>query len=121
MSRPLRIEYEGAWYQVMNKGGADRIFQDRNDYQLLIDLMEDITRFCDAKQNAKKIDLPLEQHGNISRKAKEESAAIKIMGCVPNFQGQVSPFIGICLACGWENAQRGNGQGGVCESHDLST
>ena len=37
MSRPLRIEYEGAWYHVMNRGRrSDRIFEGRKDYLLFI-------------------------------------------------------------------------------------
>jgi hypothetical protein len=33
MSRPLRIEYAGAWYHVMNRGrrGED-IYTEKNDY-----------------------------------------------------------------------------------------
>jgi hypothetical protein len=34
MARPLRIEYPGAWYHVMNRGrGAEEIFNDKRDYQ----------------------------------------------------------------------------------------
>lgn len=42
MSRPLRIEYEGAWYHVMNRGRrSERIFGGRNDYEMFIDLLKD--------------------------------------------------------------------------------
>ena len=74
MSRPLRIEYEGAWYHVMNRGRrSDRIFEDRSDYRLFIDLMEEITRFWDARISAFSL-MPNHYHmilqtprGNISR------------------------------------------------------
>lgn len=50
MSRPLRIEYEGAWYHVMNRGRrSDRIFDDRNDYQMFIDLLKDATELWDVR------------------------------------------------------------------------
>ena len=50
MSRPLRIEYEGAWYHVMNRGRrSDRIFDDRNDYQMFIDLLRDATELWDVR------------------------------------------------------------------------
>lgn len=41
MSRPLRIEYPGAWYHVMNRGrrGED-IFSGNTDYQGFIDLLK---------------------------------------------------------------------------------
>ena len=42
MSRPLRIEYPGAWYHVMNRGRrAESIFSGKNDYALFIDLLKD--------------------------------------------------------------------------------
>ena len=43
MSRPLRIEYPGAWYHVMNHGRrSESIFSDRKDYQAFIDLLIEI-------------------------------------------------------------------------------
>jgi len=34
MSRPLRIEYPGAWYHVMNRGRrSESIFSDKHDYE----------------------------------------------------------------------------------------
>lgn len=40
MSRPLRIEFLGAWYHVMNRGRRyESIFSDKKDYQIFIDLM----------------------------------------------------------------------------------
>jgi len=33
MSRPLRIEYPGAWYHIMHRGRRyEAIFEDTNDY-----------------------------------------------------------------------------------------
>jgi putative transposase len=50
MSRPLRIEYAGAWYHVMNRGRrSDRIFEDRNDYMMFIDLLKDATELWDVR------------------------------------------------------------------------
>ena len=40
MSRPLRIEYPGAWYHIMNKGRrSEKAFLESDDYQRFIDLM----------------------------------------------------------------------------------
>jgi REP element-mobilizing transposase RayT len=40
MSRPLRIEYPGAWYHVMNSGRRhESIFSDKHDYSMFIDLL----------------------------------------------------------------------------------
>lgn len=40
MSRPLRIEYPGAWYHVMNRGRrSEKIFVEEEDYQTFIELM----------------------------------------------------------------------------------
>ncbi len=74
MSRPLRIEYEGAWYHVMNRGRrSDRIFEEPNDYRLFIDLMKEITVVWDARISAYCL-MPNHYHmiiqtprGNISR------------------------------------------------------
>ena len=42
MARPLRIEYPGAWYHVMNRGRrAEKIFYDRQDYVNFVELLED--------------------------------------------------------------------------------
>jgi REP element-mobilizing transposase RayT len=42
MSRPLRIEYEGAWYHVMNRGRRhEDIFTDKKDYELFVDLIRE--------------------------------------------------------------------------------
>ena len=42
MSRPLRIEYPGAWYHVMNRGRrGEEIYAERNDYRLFIEILEE--------------------------------------------------------------------------------
>jgi len=42
MSRPLRIEYPGAFYHVMNRGGqAEEIFTKRHDYDFLLELLKE--------------------------------------------------------------------------------
>ncbi len=44
MSRPLRIEYLGAWYHVMNRGRrSESIFSDKHDYLMFIDLLIEIS------------------------------------------------------------------------------
>lgn len=43
MSRPLRVEFEGAHYHVMNRGfGGLVLFDDDSDYRRLLALLEDI-------------------------------------------------------------------------------
>src|SRR3989338_4906339 len=45
MARPLRIEYEGASYHVMNRGLEQReIFQEERDYEKFLELIEDTHR-----------------------------------------------------------------------------
>jgi len=55
MSRPLRIQYPGAWYHVMNRGRrAEAIFLKKYDYVTFIDLLKEsvdlwnvrISAFC---------------------------------------------------------------------------
>jgi REP element-mobilizing transposase RayT len=42
MSRPLRIEYPGAWYHIMNRGGRyEAIFKDKNDYSVFLELLRE--------------------------------------------------------------------------------
>jgi len=42
MSRPLRIEYAGAWYHVMNRGRRfENVFEDRQDYRIFVDILKD--------------------------------------------------------------------------------
>ena len=53
MSRPLRIEYEGAWYHVMNRGRrSDRIFESRNDYLMFLDLLKEAAELWDVRISA---------------------------------------------------------------------
>ncbi|MFP4240171.1 MAG: transposase [Rhodosalinus sp.] len=43
MARPLRIEFEGAWYHVMNRGAAGRaVFRSDEQRQLFLDLLADL-------------------------------------------------------------------------------
>jgi putative transposase len=42
MSRPLRIEYPGAWYHVMNRvRRGERIFEEKTDYKAFIELLKE--------------------------------------------------------------------------------
>ena len=42
MSRPLRIEYAGAWYHVMNRGRrGDNVFSDKDDFEIFITLLKE--------------------------------------------------------------------------------
>jgi REP element-mobilizing transposase RayT len=44
MSRPLRIEFPGAWYHVMNRGRrSEVIFSDNKDYSRFLDLLIEIS------------------------------------------------------------------------------
>jgi putative transposase len=43
MARPLRIEYPGAWYHVMNRcRRGEIIFKDKDDYYFFIDLLKEV-------------------------------------------------------------------------------
>lgn len=45
MSRPLRVEFPGAWYHVMNRGsGYQPIFQDDADRRSFLGLLRDVVR-----------------------------------------------------------------------------
>ncbi len=45
MSRPLRIEYPGAWYHVINRGaGRQRIFHSDRNREIFLNLLEDISQ-----------------------------------------------------------------------------
>ncbi len=49
MSRPLRIQYPGAWYHVMNRGQrGESIFKDKDDYFSFIDLLKDVVDVWNA-------------------------------------------------------------------------
>jgi REP element-mobilizing transposase RayT len=50
MSRPLRIEFPGAYYHVMNRGLAYQdIFTDKSDYELFLDLLSDSHEMWDLR------------------------------------------------------------------------
>ena len=53
MARPLRIEYPGAYYHVMNRGQSRRnIFMDDQGRQSFVDLLADITRLWQVEVHA---------------------------------------------------------------------
>ena len=53
MARPLRIEYPGAYYHVMNRGQSRRsIFIEDQGRQTFLDLLADITRLWKVKIHA---------------------------------------------------------------------
>jgi len=53
MARPLRIEYPGAWYHVMNRGRRhEDIFTDKTDYTLFIDLLKELAELFQVRISA---------------------------------------------------------------------
>ncbi len=74
MSRPLRIEYPGAWYHVMNRGRrAEDIFIRKRDYDNFIELLKETADMWNIRISAYCL-LPNHYHilvrtpeGNISR------------------------------------------------------
>ena len=39
---PLRIDYPGAWYHIMNRGGRyEAIFEDKIDYFVFLELLQE--------------------------------------------------------------------------------
>lgn len=53
MSRPLRIEYAGAWYHVMNRGRrAETIFENDADYRGFVDLLKESSDLWNIKISA---------------------------------------------------------------------
>ncbi|MEE9153608.1 MAG: transposase [candidate division NC10 bacterium] len=53
MSRPLRIEYSGAWYHVMNRGAGRRtIFRSDRDRYTFLSLLGDITAIFGVELHA---------------------------------------------------------------------
>lgn len=53
MSRPLRIEYEGAWYHVMNRGAQHRtIFENDDHRQYFLTLLAEVSERFDADIHA---------------------------------------------------------------------
>ncbi len=42
MTRPLRVQYPGAWYHVMNRGRrGETVFSDKQDYLCFVDLLKE--------------------------------------------------------------------------------
>jgi len=74
MSRPLRIEYPGAWYHVMNRGRRrEEIFLSREDYENFIKILQETSESWNIKISAYCL-MPNHYHllvntpeGNISR------------------------------------------------------
>jgi REP-associated tyrosine transposase len=74
MSRPLRIEYPGAWYHVMNRGRRkEDIFLSRTDYETFIKILQETSSSWNIKIAAYCL-IPSHYHllvqtpdGNISR------------------------------------------------------
>ncbi len=74
MSRPLRIEFPGAWYHVMNRGRrSEVIFSEKEDYSEFLDLLIEISEIWNANIAAYCL-MPNHYHvllqtpeGNISR------------------------------------------------------
>ena len=53
MSRPLRIEYPGAWYHIMNRGRRrENIFTTSTDYHLFVDVMKETSEMFNLKVSA---------------------------------------------------------------------
>ena len=53
MSRPLRIQYAGAWYHVMNRGRrAEAIFLGKKDYATFIDLLKEAVDVWNVRVSA---------------------------------------------------------------------
>ena len=53
MPRPLRIEFDGAWYHVMNRGARKReIFHDDHDRLLFLSLLGDIKEIWNVEVHA---------------------------------------------------------------------
>ncbi len=50
MSRPLRIEYPGAWYHVMNRGRrGENVFSDKEDYDRFLELLKDSSEMWNVR------------------------------------------------------------------------
>ena len=53
MSRPLRIEYPGAWYHVMNRGRrGESVFRREKDYLTFIELLKDTLEMWNLRVGA---------------------------------------------------------------------
>ncbi len=53
MTRPLRIDYPGAWHHVLNRGRhKEAIFRDENDYRIFMRVLEQASRLCNIEIHA---------------------------------------------------------------------
>ena len=53
MPRPLRIQYPGAWYHVMNRGRrGEPIIADKADYGQFVELLEETTQIWNLQTSA---------------------------------------------------------------------
>ncbi|MBI2345609.1 MAG: transposase [Deltaproteobacteria bacterium] len=53
MARPLRIQYPGAWYHVMNRGGGRRqVFQNDHDYLAFLTLLNEASQMWKMEVHA---------------------------------------------------------------------
>jgi len=74
MSRPLRIEYSGAWYHVMNRGRRrEKIYYDKKDYEQFLKVLEETSSLFSVEIHAYTL-MPNHYHllirtpkGNLSR------------------------------------------------------
>jgi len=50
MSRPLRIEYPGAWYHFMNRGRrTENVFLDKQDYEGFLELVKNSSEMWNVR------------------------------------------------------------------------
>lgn len=74
MARPLRIEYAGAWYHVMNRGRRkETIFFDESDYKIFVEVLKEAVEMFGIEVHAFAL-IPNHYHilihtplGNLSR------------------------------------------------------
>jgi len=74
MARPLRIEYPGAWYHVLNRGRRkEKIFFSESDYTCFFDILNECTKLFNVEIHAYSL-IPNHYHlvihtplGNLSR------------------------------------------------------
>ncbi len=74
MARPLRIEYPGAWYHVLNRGRRkEKVFFQESDYLMFMDILEESTDVFNLEVHAYSL-IPNHYHllirtpdGNLSR------------------------------------------------------
>ena len=53
MGRPLRIEYPGAWYHIMNRGRrGESIFEGNKDRELFVALLKESAELWDVRISA---------------------------------------------------------------------